>query len=100
MNLHSAEDNLTSSPWNNLQHLWWTAVWVLDRTSHVCWMCPLSNPEGFEQVTLIGFLAFRDSVDPFIRGELCVMDYNILLWSLERTSFLLYSPSLRIQFDV
>ena len=39
MNLHSTEaTNLTSSPRNSLQNLWWDSVWSSDRTSHVCWM--------------------------------------------------------------
>ena len=42
MSFHLGEANLASSPWIILQHLWWAAVWVSDRVSHVCWMCPKS----------------------------------------------------------
>ena len=42
------------------------------------------SPEGFAQVAFIGFFAFRDSVNPCIRGEdVCIvcseiMDYVVL----------------------
>ncbi len=38
MNFDLVETNLTSSPWITRQYLWWTTVWVTDRTSNVCWM--------------------------------------------------------------